>query len=457
MSRESTRQGVRFESGFRKPVEVEFDAESLSSDGGVVLLSALDRGMGLSAALMGEVEDRRDPTRIAHRHEELFIQRCLGIVQAYLDGNDAARLSKDPVLKLAVDRDPCDGSDLASQPTLSRFENSVTAREAVKVGRKLEQTVLSRLQRRHRRSRVVTLDLDSTVDPTHGQQQLTFFHGFYDSWCYLPLLAFLSFDDHLEQYLFFARLRPGNSRDLRGVIPLLRRTVPELRCRFPKARIRVRADAGFYHPLLLDVLEELGVQYFVAMPSNEALRRLSHPYLIFARVLGEHHGTTQTLYGETRYRASSWSRKRRVVFKAEVLHYPGRPVRANERYVVTNCLRSSPETIYTLYCQRGDSENRIKELKLDLGIDRTSCSRFVANQFRVLTTAAAYVLLQELRWRLRHTRAARWSVGRLRDALLKVAVRVCRSVRRIACHLSRDLPYRDLWRQAALACGATPR
>ncbi len=455
MGTKSRRQCVLFEEVFAKPVCVALDAESMSSDGGLTLLAALDRGIGLSSDLLVAVVDPRDGTRIDYTFEELFGQRCLGIAQAYSDGNDAGRLSGDPMLKLALGRDPVSGDDLASQSTISRFENAITARQAVAMGRRFEAFVIDRLGRRHRRARVVTIDLDSTVDPTHGKQQLSLFNG-YDSWCYLPLVGFLSVDGDPEQYLFHARLRPGNSRDVRGVVPLLRRTVADLRRKFRKVKIRVRADAGFYHPMLLDVLEELGVEYAVAMPKNAALARIAAPWMTITRTLGKRLGETQTLYGEGQYRARSWRRERRVVCKAEVLYYSGRSVKDNERFVITNRSRLSPENTYSWYCERGDSENRIKELKHDLSIDRTSCSRFVANQFRVLMTAAAYALFQELRWRLRKTEASRWSVARLRDMLLKVAVRVTSSVRRFVCHLPADLPWGDLWRRAALACGAAP-
>lgn len=451
-----TRQSVLFEDTFAKPVHIALDADALSSDGGLTLLAALNRGIGLSQDLLVAVADPRDRTRIDYTFEELFGQRCLGIAQAYSDGNDAARLSSDPMLKLALGRDPVTGDDLASQSTISRFENAITAREAAAMGRRFEAFVIKRLARRHRKARVVTIDLDSTVDPTHGNQQLTLFNGFYDSWCYLPLVGFLSVDGDPEQYLFHARLRPGNSRDVRGVVPLLRRTVAELRRKFPKAKIRVRTDAGFYHPMLLDVLEELRVVYAVGMPKNAALAGIAEPWMSIARTLGERHGKTQTLYGEGQYRARSWPQERRIVCKAEVLYYAGRSVKDNPRFVVTNRTRMSPENAYVWYCERGDSENRIKELKLDLAMDRTSCSRFVANQFRVLMTAAAYALFQELRWRLRRTEAACWSVARLRDMLLKVAVRVTSSVRRVVCHLPTHLPWGDLWRCAARACGAAP-
>jgi hypothetical protein len=303
----------------------------------------------------------------------------------------------------------------------------------------------------------VTIDLDSTVDRAHGAQQQISFNGYYGAWCYLPLVGFLSIDGDPETYLFHARLRAGNSRDPRGVIPLLRRTVDRLRCRFKKARIRVRLDAGFYHPLVLDVLDELKVGYAVAVPGNRALSRIADPLMEEARAESATSEATATLYGDTSYRMRSWKRERRIVFKAECLWYFGRPTKDNPRFVITNRTRMTARNVYQWYCGRGESENRIKELKLDLAMDRTSCSRFVANQVRVILAAAALTLFQEMRWRARRTRAARWSVQRIRNHLLKAATRVVESVRRVVCHLPTRHPDIDLWKRVAVCCGARTR
>ena len=194
--------------------------------------------------------------------------------------------------------------------------------------------------------------------------------------------------------------------------------------------------------------------YVVGIPKNKALAKLSDELMKLSRATAEEHRETETLFGEAVYRARSWKAARRIVFKAEVLHYRGRKLKDNDRYVETNRTRMRPDNLYAWYCGRGDSENRIKELKHDLSIDRTSCSRFVANQFRVLMTAAAFVLFQELRWRLRRTRAARSTVAKLRDMLLKVATRVVTSCRRIVCHFPRHMPWADVWQTAARECGA---
>jgi hypothetical protein len=449
-----TRQPVLFEDTFRKPVHVHFNAEALSSDGGLPLLAALDRKIGLTTSLLSTLRDTRQRGKVAFSYAELFRQRTFGLAMGYRDGINSNDLRHDPMMKLANGRDPLDEDGLASQSTISRFENTPTARQVVGMGRELEKFVIGRLAKRCPKARVVTLDFDSTVDPTHGQQQLSMFNGFYDTHCFLPLLGFISIDGEADQHLFHARLRPGTVRCFRGVMPALRRAVAEVRRRFPKAKIRVRMDAGFYHPRVLDVLEDLRVDYAVGMAKNKVLKAIAEDWMDISRILATWKNDTQTLFAEGDYKAKSWPHSRRVVIKAEVVHFAGRPLKDNQRFVVTNRNRISPKKLYAWYCGRGDSENRIKELKCDLSIDRTSCTRFVANQFRVLMTAAAFVLFQELRWRLRDTRAGRCTVGTIRQMLLKVATRVVSSVRRIVCRFPSSMPWDDVWRIAAKRCGA---
>ena len=235
---------------------------------------------------------------------------------------------------------------------------------------------------------------------------------------------------------------------MRGTIALLRRTVERLRRAYKKARIRVRADAGFAYPQLFDALEELRVEYLVAMGGNEALAKRAHIHMHAARSLTERFKMTTALFGECPYQTRRWSRKRRVIFKAEVLHAPGKSSKDNARFVVTN-LRHKPERAWQLYCQRGDSENRIKELKNDLEIDRTSCSSFVANQVRVLLTATAYMLFQELRATQRGTELARGMVATLRLRLLKIGATVTETCRRIVVSMPSSHPWRDLWRRTS--------
>ena len=437
-----------FEGVFSKPVVSLFDSELRTSDGGASLLGVIDRKTRLTESLCEHLVDERESTQVRHSYVDLFRQRVFSIALGYPDGNDSARIGQDPAMRLLCGRGLAEGHDLASQPTLSRFEHGLSGREIVSLGRGLEEAVIKRVRRRHPQARVITIDLDPTVDPTHGQQPFAFFNGHYDTWCYLPMLGFLSVDGCPEQYLFHARLRPGVAKEAHGTIALVRRTVKSLRKAYRKPRIRVRLDGGFACPQIYEALEELGVEYVVAMAENRVLSSRSALHTHAARVLTERYQKTTAFFGDTRYAAKTWNRERRVIFKAEVVRADGKEDRDNTRFVVTN-LRHKPERVWKIYCQRGDSENRIKELKNDLEMDRTSCTSFLANQVRVLLTAVAYVLYQELRAALRGTELERGMVCTLRLRLLKIGATITETARRVVVSMSSFHPWKDLWEVAA--------
>jgi hypothetical protein len=446
---------VLFDDLFDKPLVAAFDTPQLSSDGGAILLKAVDEQVGLTARLAACLPERRQVGKVAHDLPALIRQRCYALACGYPDTNDAARLKADPIHKLLVGRDPAAGPALASQPTLSRFENAITTSDLVRLTTALADVVIA-----HHRGRLagtpvrrITLDLDPTDDPTHGQQELAFFNGHYDTYCYLPLLGFLTFNAEAEQHLVTAVLRPGNVAAHRGVQGILARLLPRLRGAFPDATLRVRLDGGFATPQLFDFLEAEGVEYLVAMANNARLAKRIRRLMGQARMRARASGESAALFGETRYAARKWSHKRRVIMKAEVVRLAERAPRNNPRFVVTNLLQP-PAHVYGLYRERGDVENRIKELHYGLGLDRTSCPAFRANAFRVLLTAAAYVLLQTLRQHLAATPCAANQVGTLRERVLKLGTRVSVSARRIVLHLPTTFPWLATWTAVALALGA---
>lgn len=455
MSNSTTTQCL-FPDLFGKRLVARFDVDHGSSDGGAVLLKAADRRLGLIDGLSDCVVDRRDQHKVVHDVSELLGQRIFALACGYADCNDAARLAADPIHKALIDRDPIDGDDLGSQPTLSRFENSFGPRDLYR----MSEALLDRVVRRHRtrlrgRLRQVTIDLDVTDDPTHGGQQLSLFNGFYDTYCYLPLLGFISFNDEPEQYLCAAMLRSGTAGCAMGAVGMLRRIIKSLRSACPGMRIVVRLDGGFAAPALLDFLDEQSnLGYVVGFPSNAVLLRQVTASLRRVRRRAKQRCRPAREYGHRFYAAGSWKRQRRIVYKAEVVRYPGREMKDNPRFVVTN-LRIIPKRVYELYCQRGDVENRIKELCDGMQIGRTSCSRFWANQFRVLMTAVAYALMQEIRLWAKRTRLARAQVDTIRIALLKLGAHVEVSVRRIVVHLPRAFPFADVWQRVA-AVAARP-
>jgi hypothetical protein len=268
------------------------------------------------------------------------------------------------------------------------------------------------------------------------------------------MVATVTFNDEPAQFAVAAILRPGKAPAGLGARGILRALLRKLRTAFPAATFRVRLDGGFASPKLFLFLEREQVEYVVAMASNRRLEKRAQRLMGKARVRSRQTGETAHLYGETRYAARKWSRKRRVIIKAEVVRHPGRAPKNNPRFVVTN-LTMRPQVVYAFYCARGDVENRLKELHHGLEMDRTSCSKFGANQFRVLLALAAYILFQELRRRARKTACADAQVTTLRERLVKLAVWVERSARRIVLHLPLTFPWLPTWRQLARAVGAT--
>lgn len=458
MSKHTSPQGVLFKSLASRPVTIGFDQAHASSDGGALLLKACDKRLGLSARLAQCLHDRRDPTRVLHSYQELFQHRMFAMACGYADGNDTARLGHDPIMKLALDRDPVSGAALASQPTVSRFENAPDAGTLLRMGEALADSVIERHKKRRRRRKTkrITLDFDPTHDPAHGTQQLSFFNAGYDTRCYLPMAGFMSFDEEVDQYLLAYVLRAGNAATKDGLLPILKRIVPKLRKAFPRTRILIRLDAGFAGAELYEFFKAEDLDYVVCMAQNAVLKGLCQPLLAPVHEALARGEAIEATFGEATYQARSWSHEQRLVMKVDVAFHPLRDPKVNPRFIVTN-LTDTPEHVYrTVYCARGDAENRIKELKAGLAIDRTSCTSFLANQLRVLIAAAAYVLFQELRWHARHSSCRRCQAGTLRLRLLKLSAWVEVSVRRIVIHFPNTTAYANEWRKIARSLGAVP-
>jgi len=367
-------------------------------------------------------------------------QRIFAIAQGYEDCNDHDSLRSDPMFKLSVDREPISGKDLASQPTLSRLENSVGKRELWRMG----EVLVAQFIQGHKRVKPnrIVIDADATDDATYGQQEFESFHGFYDCHCYLPLLIFATADEG-EQQLLASVLRRGNVHAGHRLVSILRRIAPRLKEAFPETEIVLRGDAGMALPEVYDFCESLGVSYLISLPKNSRLLSIAGEYLRDAESIYEETGEKVRLFGEFTYAAESWPGERRVVVKAEVAGKGENP-----RFVVTNVTGSDAEDIYEEYIDRGDVENRIKELKDDLLSGRTSCHRFLANQFRLLLHSAALILMQAVRRLLAGTDMASAQVGTLRAKLLKVGVRVRETTRRIRLMMPSSYPYIGLWEAA---------
>ena len=432
----------------RKQVVGEFDGGSLSSDGGLMLVSAADRELGLTQALSRLIPDDRDQTKVIHGLDEMLAQRVYQIACSYEDCNDADDMRRDPVLKTSIGRLPETDPDLASQPTLSRFENRVTRTQL----RRMADVFVEQFVQRHAadKPRWIILDFDATDDEVHGQQQFEAFNGFYDEHCFLPLLVTAQVHGGPHE-LLVAMLRPGNAHASHHALGVLQRLVARLREEWPDVRILFRADNGFGVPEIYDWCDENGVWYLINLAKNSRLTALAEPHLERARAEYAQTGEkVRRLHAET-YAAGTWSRPRRVLIKAEVTAEGDNP-----RFVVTNLRRGDPTRQYNLYALRGDMENRIKELKNDLKADRTSCHRFVANQFRVFLHAAAFVLHSHLRRCLKGTELEHAQACTLQRKLLKLGVRVCETVRRVCFHFASACPVQHLWPLLLRRLGAAP-
>jgi Transposase DDE domain group 1 len=417
------------------PIHLVCNAPETSSDGGALLLRQVDDRLGLLSRLSAIIPDARDRARIEHSRLEQLRQRVFQIALGYEDCNDARWLRLDPVLQLVCDRVPGDPGGLSSQPSLSRLENCVDWKAAKRFLRMLEEQYVSSFTED---PQVVVLDIDTTDDPTHGNQQLSFFHGFYDEHMYHPVMIF----DGVSGQLVTALLRPGNTHAARGSMGVLRRIIRALKRRFPKVAVVVRGDSGFAVPRLMEMLEalnrELGdVDYLFGMPKNPVLLNLGAPVLATANELFQWRHAHVRHFGEFGYAAKTWSHQRRIIMKAERMREGENP-----RFVVTTIEGFSPELLYDAYCERGQCENLIKDFKNALSADRLSCSTFIANFFRLLEHAAAYLLMHQLRLQagIHASELAKVQMDTLRLRLLKVAAHVTRSARRFLVRLPKAFP-----------------
>ncbi len=429
---ECNRKSLSFSRLGRQEIVADFDGGRLTSDAGGLLLREVDRHLGLTTGLAECIADPRDPAKITHDLRTLLAQRVFGIALGYEDLNDHETLREDPLFAILAEQRVDPDAPLGSPSTLCRFENAITRGSLARMSEVfVEQFIAS-----HKRPpKELVLDFDPTDDRVHGKQEGRFFHGYYDSYCFLPLYVFCG------DQLLCAYLRPSNidaSRHSRAILKLI---VKRFRRAWPKVRLIFRGDSGFCRWKLLRWCDKHDVGYVVGIARNQVLERMAEPFMDEARKAYDESGVKQRHFHEITYAAKTWDRQRRVIVKAEVL-----PKGPNVRFVVTN-LTDDPETIYDeRYTARGDMENRIKEQQLGLFADRTSCHSFLANQFRLLLASAAYVLIEHLRREaLRGTELARAQVSTIRLKLFKIAARVTMSVRRIVFHLSSHCPYQQLF------------
>ena len=453
----------------QKPVVVEVSNDALSSDGGLIPIRQFDEQIGFTSQIAEVLDDRRESNLTSHSFASMIRQRIYGILADYEDQNDHEFLRRDAVFKMIAGRSPDDPKHLAGQSTLSRFENSLNPKDLQRLRDVLFDQFIASFQARPAQ---ITIDLDAFDDPTHGQQQLTFFHGYYKQHQYLPIIATCEENDQV----MLVGLRFGTCHASLGADDDLKYMVGRLRAVWPDVQIHVRGDCGFGLPLMYETCEKLGVWYTFGLAMNDRLKAMSDELLAKAQSQFKETGEKARLFMSMDYKADKWACMRTVSLKAEA-HAGG----TNRRAVVSNRPGASqfPEATYDDYTRRGESENRNKELKCDLRADRLSDHRFAANYFRLYLHAFALNLLIRLRSKVSldpapetlgleneppvmamNAKARRKYFNRRRRAdvlgqgqpatwrtrLMKVAVTVSVTTRRVLVKISGSWPYLEHFR-----------
>lgn len=430
----------------RRQVVADFDGGSITSDAGALLLREAAARLDLFDRMAQAIPDPREPSMVEHRQQTMLAQRVLGIACGWEDLNDHQSLRNDPLFQAATDRGVDATRPLAGASTLCRLENRADRKACVELSRLLVELFI---ESHSTPPTELVLDFDATDDAVHGHQVGRFFHGYYDHYCFLPLYVFCG------GQLLVAYLRPSNIDAAKHSRAILKLLVTRLRQAWPGVKIILRGDCGFCRWKTLRWCDRHGVDYVIGLATNKVLQRLAGPLMLLAEQQFEQSKQKQRVFGQFDYAAGTWDRPRRTIAKAEHSDKGENP-----RFVVVSPgLVGEPQTLYEQsYCARGEMENRIKEQQLGLFADRTSCHDFVANQFRVLLSAFAYVLLEHVRrTALAGTELANAQVPTLRTKLLKVGAVVRTSVRRVVLHLSSSYPLADLFRQvAATLTGSLP-
>ena len=397
-----------------KEITATFDGGQLSSDGGVLILRKVEERLGIATMLSRHVLDARDPSRIVHTHVDMIRARMFAIASGYEDCDDLDSLRIDPAFKMACGRRPETGADLMSQPTLSRLENTPSWRDLARMSLGMIDLFCDSFARVPSR---ITLDIDDTDDPAHGQQELILFNTHSGGYCFQPIHIFEAGTGKPVLSL----LRPGKRPSGEEAAQVLRHVIARIRRNWPRVEIMVRGDSHYAAPEVLDLLEKTHCTYILGLSTNRRLAPMAQPWaedVATRRALSKKEKVRR--FHQTTYQAGSWSRPRKIIARAEATG-----MGSDVRFVVTN-LPGTAKTLYEkVYCARGRMENMIKDMKLYTRSDRTSCHRWEANQFRLFLHMAAYWLLLSLRRAA--PRRSLWRTATfetLRRTFLKIAVRV---------------------------------
>ena len=418
-----------------KQVEATFDGGILTSDSGVMLLREVEAKIGILYRIVEAITDRRHQSYVDHATVDLVKQRVFQMACGYEDANDCNTLREDPGFKAACDRLPISGAGLASQPTMSRFENRISRTDLLRIARAFADVFIASYEEP---PEAILLDIDDTEDEVYGSQQLSLFNAYFKGYCYQPLHIY----EGQTGKLITTVLRPGRRPTGKEIVTILKRVIAYLRNAWPAVAILLRGDAHFSCPEVHALCEEEDVYFVLGQNSNPILLRKAQALMDRAKTSYAASGKTVRLYRCWAYQAKTWDFPQRIVCKAEVT-----PQGENFRFVVTNLQHTQPSRIYkTVYCSRGRMENFIKNHKTFLHSDRTSCHTFQANHFRLFLHSAAYVLMHSLaQIGLRGTKWTHAQFNTLQNRLLKVAARVCELKTRIKFHLPTAFPLKHLY------------
>ena len=422
-----------------------FDAGLMSSDGGLVVLREIALRLGLADMIARPLPDDRDPARILHSYADMVLARMLAIAAGYEDCDDLDRLRSDPAFKLACGRRPETGHDLMSQPTLSRLENLADRRTLVEIGYGFIDLFCKSWARVPDR---IVLDIDDTDDPVHGQQELALFNAHVGATCFQPMLIF----EATSGKPVFAMIRPGKRPAGKEIAAVLRRVIGRIRMHWPQVKIVVRGDSHYCGERVLSLLERLNCDYILGLAVNNVLAGMSAPWKVQCAWKRKTSRPVVRRFHQFRYAAKAWSRERKVIARIEAT-----AMGTDARFIVTNLAGRGKILYEKVYCARGAMENLIKDIKLYTRSDKTACSRWQANQFRLFLHMGAYWLLHSLR------RAAApksvWygaTFETIRRTFVKVAVRVEELKSRIKLAFPASYPFADDWMEITERITAAP-
>lgn len=442
---DDTSQPFLFPAIRHKKITADFDGGRITSDGGVLLLAAAERRIGMADRLARLIADPRNPRRVTHGVADILRARMLAIACGYEDADDLDHLRCDPGFKLACGRLPDTGRDLCSQPTISRWENAPTLREVIRLTYALVDTWCDSYARP---PAAVTLDIDDTVDVVHGHQQLALFNAHHDERCFMPIHVY----DAATSRPVAIIIRPGKTPSGQEIRGHLRRLIRRIRSHWPNTRLTIRGDGHYGRPEVMAWCEAHDVDYIFGLPGNSVLHRLLEPSADDIRVRrAETRAQSLRGYAEIRYGAKSWKQQRRVAARIEAT-----TLGLDIRCVVTSLRGGNAEWLYgALYCARGQAENLIKRHKGQLASDRTSCRSPLANQVRLMLHTAAYWLMLTLRDAIPAPQPlASAEFTTLRNRLLKIAGRILETATRVRIAFAAACPEAALFRSLAISMQA---